>query len=82
MAVIDTEQVVTVSDLVTELGVSIPTARGIVADLTEVATINRTHFYDRGDVKRELYERNRQLLDFLGYLSLSESYDVTVSTDA
>lgn len=82
MAVIDTEQVVTVADLVTELGVSIPTARGIVVDLKEVATINRTHFYDREDVKKELYARNERLLKFMGYLSLSESYDVTVSTDA
>lgn len=82
MAIIDTEQVITVSDLVTELGVSIPTARGIVADLEAVAVINRTGFYSRDDVKKELYARNEQLLKFMGYLSLSESYDVTVSTDA
>lgn len=82
MAIIDTEKVITVSDMVTELGVSVPTARGIVAELESVATINRTHFYSREDVKKELYVRNEQLLNFMGYLSLSESYDVTVSTDA
>jgi hypothetical protein len=75
MAVIDTDRVVTVTQLVEELRVSIPTARGIVQDLTEVATINRTSFYDREDVKAELRARNDNLLAFLGVLSPEDSYD-------
>lgn len=75
MAVIDTDRVVTVTQLVEELRVSIPTARGIVQDLTEVATINRTSFYDREGVKAELRARNDNLLAFLGVLSPEDSYD-------
>lgn len=75
MAVIDTEKVVTVSQLVDELGVSIPTARGIVQGLGVLVTINRTSFYDREDVKAELRARNDKLLAFLGVLSPEDSYD-------
>ncbi|WNM75039.1 Terminase small subunit [Streptomyces phage Dennebes] len=75
MAVIDTDRVVTVAQLVEELHVSIPTARGIVQDLSVVATINRTSFYDREDVKAELRARNDNLLAFLGVLSPEDSYD-------
>lgn len=75
MAVIDTDKVVTVTQLVEELRVSIPTARGIVQDLNVVATINRTMFYDREDVKAELRSRNDNLLAFLGVLSPEDSYD-------
>lgn len=75
MAVIDTDRVVTVTQLVEELRVSIPTARGIVQDLSVVATINRTSFYDREDVKAELRARNDNLLAFLGVLSPEDSYD-------
>lgn len=79
MAVIDTEKVVTVAQLVDELGVSIPTARGIVQDLTEVATINRTSFYDRDDVKSELYGRNEKMLAFMGVRPPHESYDTNIT---
>lgn len=78
MAVIDTERVVTVAQLVEELGVSIPTARGMVEELAVVVTINRTHFYDREDVKDVLRQRNDKLLDFLGVLSPEDSYDGNV----
>lgn len=78
MAVIDTERVVTVAQLVEELGVSTPTARGMVEELTVVVTINRTHFYDREDVKDVLRQRNDKLLDFLGALSPEDSYDGNV----
>ena len=78
MAVIDTERVVTVAQLVEELGVSIPTARGMVEELAVVVTINRTHFYDREDVKGVLRQRNDKLLDFLGVLSPEDSYDGNV----
>ena len=78
MAVIDTEKVVTVSQLVEELGVSIPTARGLVEGLGVIATINRTSFYDREEVKAVLRQRNDKLLDFLDVLSPEDSYDGNV----
>lgn len=83
MAVIDTEKVVTVSQLVEELGISIPTARGLVDGLTAVATINRTSFYDREDVKALLRQRHESMLNFLGILSPEVSYDenIIVSMD-
>lgn len=79
MAVIDTEKVVTVAQLVEELGVSIPTARGIVQDLSEVATINRTSFYDRDDIKGELFARNEKMLTFMGVRPPHESYDTNIT---
>lgn len=79
MAVIDTDKVVTVAQIVEELGVSIPTARGIVQDLAEVATINRTSFYDRDDVKSELFDRNEKMLTFMGVRPPSESYDTNIT---
>jgi hypothetical protein len=79
MAVIDTDKVVTVTQLVEELGVSIPTARGIVQDLSEVATINRTSFYDRDDVKAELFSRNERMLTFMGVRPPHESYDTNIT---
>lgn len=78
MAVIDTEKVVTVTQLTEELGVSIPTARNLVDGLTVIATINRTSFYDREDVKAVLRERHDNLLQFLGVLSQEDSYDGNV----
>jgi len=78
MAVIDTEKVVTVTQLTEELGVSIPTARGLVDDLEAVVTINRTTFYDREAVKVILRERHDKLLAFLGVLSPEDSYDGNV----
>jgi hypothetical protein len=75
MAVIDTEKVVTVSQLTEELKISIPTARGLVEGLEVVATINRTSFYDREAVKTELRARHDNLLAFLGVLSPEDSYD-------
>lgn len=78
MAVIDTEKVVTVTRLTEELGVSIPTARNLVDGLAVIATINRTSFYDREDVKAVLRERHDNLLQFLGVLSQEDSYDGNV----
>ena len=78
MAVIDTEKVVTVTQLTEELGVSIPTARNLVDGLAVIATINRTSFYDREDVKAVLRERHDNLLQFLGVLSQEDSYDGNV----
>lgn len=78
MAVIDTEKVVTVTQLVEELRVSMPTARGLVEDLDAVATINRTTFFDREEVKAVLRERHDPLLAFLGVLSPEDSYDGNV----
>lgn len=78
MAVIDTEKVVTVTQLTEELGVSIPTARNLVDGLAVIATINRTSFYDREDVKAVLRERHGNLLQFLGVLSQEDSYDGNV----
>lgn len=75
MAVIDTDRVVTVTQLTEELSVSIPTARNLVDGLTVIATINRTSFYDREDVKAVLRERHDNLLQFLGVLSPEDSYD-------
>lgn len=75
MAVIDTEKVVTVSQLTEELRVSVPTARSLVEGLEVVATINRTSFYDREAVKAELRSRHDNLLAFLGVLSPEDSYD-------
>lgn len=79
MAIIDTDKVVTVAQLVEELGISIPTARGIVQDLTEVAMINRTSFYDRDDIKSELYVRHEKMLTFMGVRPPHESYDANIT---
>lgn len=79
MAVIDTDKVVTVAQLVEELRVSIPTARGLVEDLTPVASINRTSFYDREDVKVVLRQRHANVLAFLGVMSQDESYDTNIA---
>jgi len=79
MAVIDTDKVVTVAQLVEELSISIPTARGIVQDLKEVATINRTSFYDRDDIKGELFARNEKMLTFMGVRPPHESYDTNIT---
>jgi hypothetical protein len=78
MAVIDTDRVVTVAQLVDELRISVPTARGLVEGLGVIATINRTSFYDREDVKAVLRERHDNLLQFLGVLSPEDSYDGNV----
>lgn len=79
MAVIDTDKVVTVSQLVEELRVSIPTARGLVEDLTPVASINRTSFYNREDVKVVLRQRHANVLAFLEVMSQDESYDTNIA---
>lgn len=79
MALIDTDKVVTVAQIVEELRVSIPTARGLVEDLTAVATINRTAFYEREDVKRVLRQRNANVLAFLEVMSQDESYDTNIA---
>jgi Mn-dependent DtxR family transcriptional regulator len=78
MAIIDTDKVVTVSQLVEELKVSIPTARGLVEKLSPEATINRTGFYLREDIKAELRARNEHLLSFLDVLSPEKSYDANI----
>jgi hypothetical protein len=79
MAVIDTDEVVTIAQLVEELGVSIPTARSVVANLAGAVTINRTTFYDRDDVKGELFARNEKMLTFMGVRPPSESYDTNIT---
>lgn len=79
MAVIDTDKVVTVSQIVEELRVSIPTARGLVEDLTPVASINRTSFYNREDVKVVLRQRHANVLAFLEVMSQDESYDTNIA---
>jgi hypothetical protein len=79
MAIIDTDKVVTVSQLVEELRVSVPTARGLVEDLDPAATINRTSFYLREDVKVVLRQRNANILAFLEVMSQDESYDANIA---
>lgn len=79
MAIIDTDKVVTVSQLVEELKISIPTARGLVDHLEPEATINRTSFYHREDVQGELYRRNETLFTFLGVRPPAESYDNNIT---
>jgi len=79
MALIDTEKVVTVAQIVEELRVSTPTARGLVEDLDPVATINRTAFYDREDVKVVLRQKNFNVLAFLEVLSQEDSYDTNIA---
>lgn len=78
MAIIDTDKVVTMTQLVEELKISMPTVRGLVQKLEPEATINRTGFYLREDIRVELRARNTALLSFLGVLSPEQSYDANV----
>jgi hypothetical protein len=78
------ENLVTVGDISRSLGWSQPKVRGALSGLTpDISAGNgRVVLYDITKVKQEIYNQNRDILDFLGYLSPAESYDVTVEVDA
>ncbi|UVK59151.1 terminase small subunit [Streptomyces phage JPandJE] len=74
----------TVGDIGKELGYSNPKIQRIVADLTPVLAIGngRIAFYDKRDIIEVLFEENKRLLDFMGYLSPKQSYDIVTKSDA
>ena len=78
------ENLVTVGDVSRSLGWSQPKVRsalsGIEPDIQ--AGNGRVVLYDINKVKQEIYNQNRDILDFLGYLSPDQSYDVSVEVDA
>ncbi len=84
MANINTEDLRTVGDLSRELGWSQPKIRSIVDDIKPAieAGNGRVVFYNKSDVVSALFEKHKVMLDFMGYLSPEQSYDVTVQPEA
>ncbi|ATW62513.1 hypothetical protein HWB39_gp23 [Streptomyces phage WRightOn] len=84
MTNINTEDLRTIGDLSRELKYSSPKIRNIVAGIKPAieAGNGRVVFYNKKDVVDALFERNKTLLQFMGYLSPEQSYDITVSPDA
>lgn len=80
----NSENLVTVGDIARSLGWSQPKVRSALSGLTPdiQAGNGRVVLYDLSRVKREIYDQNRDILDFLGYLSPEQSYDATVQVDA
>lgn len=84
MSEFDPDNLRTVGDLTQELGYSNPKINRLVADLKPVLSVGkgRIAFYDKRDIIKVLFEENRRLLDFMGYLSPDESYDISIESDA
>lgn len=84
MSNINTDDLRTLGDLSRELGWSRPKVLRIVEGVTPaIETGNgRVVFYDKKDVVRSLFEEHKVMLEFMGYLSPDESYDVVTEPDA
>jgi hypothetical protein len=84
MTNINTDDLRTVGDLSRELGWSGPKVRTIVEGVKPAieAGNGRVVFYNKSDVVSALFEKHKVMLQFMGYLSPEQSYDITVTPDA
>lgn len=70
----------TVSMIQAEVGMSHASVTAMLADTNPVLTVGRTKLYQRKAVWDLVYERNQQVLGFLGFpVNPSESYDLIVT---
>lgn len=67
-------------DVARALDVTLARAKGKMEGLEPdlLAANGRVRLFLESSVKKHLFEQNKVLITFLGYLSLEESYDVSV----
>lgn len=70
-------------DVARALNTTLARAKGLLKGLEPSLTVGngRVVLFDRQAVREALYASHRDVIEFIGYLSPDESYDVTVSVD-
>lgn len=70
-------------DVARALNTTLARAKGLLKGLDASLTVGngRVVLFDRAEVRKHLYEAHRDVIQFIGYLSPSESYDVSVVVD-
>lgn len=70
-------------DVARELDTTLARAKGLLKGLEPSlrAGNGRVVLFDRQAVREALYASHKDVIQFIGYLSPNESYDVTVSVD-
>lgn len=74
----------TIGDLARELNYSYGKAQGVVKDMEPALSAGngRLLFYSKSAVVQVLFERHKDMLTFMGYLSPEQSYDMVTQPDA
>lgn len=84
MANVNPDDLMTIGDINDELGYSAARINTLMRDTVPTLAIanGRIKFYTRDQVKLALFEANKAMLTFMGYLSPELSYDVVTEKDA
>ena len=84
MTEINPDDLLTVGEINTELGYSAARINTLMRDTEPTLALanGRIKLWTRLQVKEALFEANKTVFEFMGYLSPSESYDVVTEPDA
>ena len=84
MSEINPDDLMTVGEICEALGYSAARVNTLMRDTGPTLALanGRIKLWTRLQVKEALYEANKTVFEFVGYLSPSESYDVVTEPDA
>lgn len=84
MVTVNPDDLMTIGDINAELGYSAARINTLMRDTEPALAIanGRIKFYTRDQVKQALFEANKSVFEFIGYVSPDKSYDVVTEKDA